>query len=116
VNADRFWITASNNFLDQCVLIWCMLFTDRWRDPQTKAFVYGDHHWKIVITRDQANFETKLRQCIGSDLEKYVRKAVKYRNEFLAHLGSKRTMIPPELTPAWRAVCLMSRKVAHGPI
>jgi hypothetical protein len=92
----NFWRTASNNFIDICVLEWCKLFAER----------KGKHCWLHVVA-DPVNFRGKLLQHLGLDgtaFEREVEAMRHYRNKFLAHLDSEHRMSIPSLEIAKEAV------------
>jgi hypothetical protein len=104
--AKPFWRTVSNNFLVQCILDWCKLFVDKKRVKKTAVF--GEHHWKSIVS-DPSAFEVALFRHMQFDalnLDGLTRKIGHYRNKFVAHIDTERVMHVPELTPAWRGVCL----------
>jgi len=86
---NEFWKTVNGNFLDICVLEWCKLFGDK----------RGKHYWDKVIT-DRTTFVEGLLNSVALSQEKfnaYVDEMQFYRNKFIAHLDSERTMPIPEL-------------------
>ena len=63
-----FWRTVNGNCIDQCVLDWCKLFSDR----------SGQHHWRRVVSNPKA-FEAALLRHLRAtpqSFEKY-RKGMK---------------------------------------
>lgn len=92
----QFWVTADGNFIDMAVLEWCKLFGD------TRA-----HHAARKVVSDPDKFETDLLAHIGlaavefAELVDVVRT---YRDKFVAHLDSERTMTPPKLDVMWAAI------------
>jgi hypothetical protein len=102
-------IRIVNNFLDIGVLDWCKLFV---RDER--------HAWNRIVPHDKRDqFFTDLlaHLCIdGAAWDEYIEKCRAYRDRFLAHLDSKRTMYPPELELAIEATVFLGRFLrAHHP-
>ena len=94
--AQPFWRTVSNNFLDHCGLEWCKLFVER----------KGKHCWRNVIS-DANAFESSLlrgAKINAVDFQELVGKIRRYRDKFVAHLDLEIIMDIPELEPAWRCV------------
>jgi hypothetical protein len=91
-----FWVTVNGNFVDQCVLEWCKLLGD----------TRGDHHWKQLVS-DHGRFERELLARLGmspAEFEAYIDEMRKYRDKFVAHLDSLRTMDIPVLDAAKASV------------
>jgi hypothetical protein len=104
--AQPFWRTVSNNFIDHCVLEWCKLFAER----------DGKHCWKSIVS-DPPAFEAALFRSVQIDaggFEELARKMRHYRDKFLAHLDSEREMNVPELESAWKAVCFYHEYVLQN--
>jgi hypothetical protein len=102
-------IRIVNNFLDIGVLDWCKLFV---RDER--------HAWNRIIPHDKRDqFLTELLAQLRIDWavwDAYIEKCRTYRDKFLAHLDSKRTMYPPELDLAIEATVFLGRFLqAHHP-
>jgi hypothetical protein len=94
-----FWITASNNALDMCVLEFCKLFGER----------TGKHYWRKVVTDRDAFVAGLLRALDFDDAEylAYLGEMKDYRDQFIAHLDDQRTMHPPVLKHAESAVLFL---------
>jgi len=91
-----FWRTASGNFLDICTLEWCKLLGD----PK------GLHDWRNVVS-DVAGFRKGLLQRLNMDeagFEDYRLSMRDYRDTFVAHLDSDRTMNVPDFHMAKSSV------------
>jgi hypothetical protein len=102
----EFWIQAHGNFLDACVLDWCMLFGDR---------KHGKHHWRRVVDNPDV-FETDLRTRLGvtpAEFDEVVEKITHYRDKFLAHRDEEQTMILPQLEIARKAVLFLDEHLAQ---
>ena len=92
----QFWVTANGNFLDHCVLEWCKVFAD----------VRGKHHWRKVVTDQDAFFESLLAALRINPVEfdAYTEEMRMYRDKFVAHLDLGNVMYPPRLRLARRSV------------
>lgn len=91
-----FWRNVNGNCIDHCVLEWCKLFGDS-RDK---------HCWRRVVS-DPEEFEESLFDHSGvsaSEFEKEIRIMRRYRDKFVAHLDSERTMNIPALEVAYKSV------------
>jgi hypothetical protein len=85
----NFWRVANSNSIDICVLEWCKLFADE----------KGKHYWGKVVS-DPACFKMDLLRHLGLDeaaFQKEIGVMRHYRDKFLAHLDSDRTMNIPKL-------------------
>lgn len=85
----NFWTVANANFIDMCVLEWCKLFADK----------KGKHYWGGIVA-DPVGFESAFMHHLGLDavaLAKEIEIMVRYRDKFLAHLDSDKTMNIPKL-------------------
>ena len=92
----NFWLTVEGNFVDTCVLEWCKVFGD----------ANAKHAWNKLVT-DTAEFEKALYDNVEKDKTAFdaeVAAIRRYRDKFLAHLDSDRTMLIPHLDTMWRAV------------
>jgi hypothetical protein len=106
-----FWVTVNGNFLDQCVLEWCKLLGDK----------SAEHHWRKIVT-DADAFQQELLKHLEIDaatFETYRNEMHLYRDKFIAHLDSLRTMSPPKLDMARASVAfyhayVASREVTAG--
>ena len=86
---NEFWITVHGNFIDACVLEWLKLFGNS----------SENHHWKTVV-EDPDSFREEMLEACDITLEEFTScwKSFKsYRDDFVAHLGSERTMHIPRL-------------------
>jgi hypothetical protein len=93
---DEFWVTVNGNFIDICVLEWCKLFGNN----------SDKHHWK-QIAPDADCFKDEMLQTLGilqSDFDNCWRSIRDYRDKFVAHLDSERTMHIPGMNLAWDTV------------
>jgi len=93
---------AYNNSLDICVLEWCKLFGD----DKAKLKSWDEHYWGKIVS-DPAKFESELLQHLNisaSAFDIYRIEMRTYRDKFLAHLDSERTMKPPVLELARQCV------------
>ena len=91
-----FWLQANGNFLDAAVLEWSKLLGEK------KA----GHYWGEIVT-DPATFETEMLARIGKSADTYeewIREMRHYRDKFVAHLDSERTMQIPLLDTAKTSV------------
>ena len=92
----NFWIVASGNSIDICVLEWCKLFAD----PKEK------HHWRRIVA-DPEGFRVELMNHLGIDqaaLQREIKVMRQYRDKFLAHLDSDEVANIPALDIAKKAV------------
>ena len=92
----NFWRVANSNCVDMCVLEWCKLFGDD----------KGKHYWANVVT-DPATFKRDLLAHLGlvdADFQDCISEMRHYRDKFLAHLDSDRTMNIPKLDIPKKAV------------
>lgn len=89
---DPFWTNVNGNFLDICVLEWCKLFGDS----------RGKHHWRKVITDEQAFRDGLFRAIAMTEVEFaiYIDSMKTYRDKFVAHLDEQNRMDIPDLTGA----------------
>lgn len=104
----NFWRTASNNFMDICVLEWCKLFAEQ----------KGKHCWLTVVA-DPVSFKGELLQHLGLDgaaFEREVEAMRHYRDKFLAHLDSEHRMSIPSLEIAKGAVWFYHAYVVRNEI
>ncbi len=87
----------TNNFLDIGVLEWCKLFVANER-----------HAWdRLIPQADRDKFTADLPTHLGinqAGWTAYIDEFRTYRDKFLAHLDSNRTMHPPKLDLAIEAV------------
>ncbi len=93
----QFWINVNGNFLDICVLEWCKLFGDQ----------RGKHYWEKIISEPQSFYTGMLKELNikESELEALRNEMRRYRDKFVAHLDSDKTMyIPSNLTLAQKSV------------
>jgi hypothetical protein len=101
-----FWINVNGNFIEICVLEWCKLF----------GLKRDEHYWKRVIS-DWASFFDGLMKLLGmtkDEFEAYVQEMRSYRDKFIAHLDSEKTMNIPKLLIAQQsAVYLYDYLRAH---
>lgn len=83
--------TINSNFVDMAVLEWCKLFDS------------NEHQgWRRVVT-DTARFESELLAHLhitAAQLDTFHQSMRLYRDKFLAHLDSERTMHIPDLALA----------------
>jgi hypothetical protein len=92
----NFWCVANSNSIDICVLGWCKLFADE----------HGKHYWGKIVT-DPTAFKAALLVHLVLDeagFQEKSRTIRHYRDKFLAHLDSDRTMNIPFLDMAQAAV------------
>lgn len=97
---DQFWINVNGNFLDICVLEWCKLFGD----------LRGKHCWRKIISKQKSFHNGMLRELNieESDLDTLINEMRRYRDKFVAHLDSEKTMyIPNNLTLAQKSVAYL---------
>ncbi len=93
----QFWINVNGNFLDICVLEWCKLFGD----------LRGKHYWGKIISDTQIFYAGMLHKLkvAEAELESLKKEMRRYRDKFVAHLDSDKTMyIPSNLTLAQKSV------------
>jgi hypothetical protein len=93
-------VTINSNFIDMAVLEWCKLFGEEKHEL---------HHWQWIIDNidKRRAFKGGLLQtlaCEKRDWSALRNRAIKYRNVFLAHLGSNRKMELPHLELIRRSV------------
>lgn len=91
-----FWSNANRNCMDHCVLEWCKLFADS-KDK---------HCWRNVVSNPK-DFNDSLLEQLGvtsSEFEDEIRTMRCYRDKFVAHLDSERTMNIPALELAYKSV------------
>jgi hypothetical protein len=91
-----FWVTTTGNALDIATLEWCKLIGDK----------NDKHHWSRIVT-DPAAFEAALHGdlCLPpAGFADYVASVRRYRDKFVAHLDSDRTMDIPDFDVAEHAV------------
>jgi hypothetical protein len=97
-----FWNTADGNFIDAAVLAWCALFAD----DNLKRGVLAKQGWrKMLPAADHESLERALLVAMGVDQAAYdelIEIARRYRDKFLAHLDSDRTMLIPHMEAALR--------------
>lgn len=91
--------TISGNFMDMAVLEWCKLFGEPRHEPQ---------HWQHVLTEieQRREFKQGLLKSLGytsKDWNVHSQASIRYRSDFIAHLGSEPTMHTPFLDPAWKS-------------
>jgi hypothetical protein len=82
--------------MDHCVLEWCKLFAD----PKDK------HCWRRVVSKPE-EFGPSLLDHSGvpvSEFENEIRIMRSYRDKFVAHLDSEKTMNIPTLDLAYKSV------------
>lgn len=84
--------TINGNFVDVAILDWCKLFGD----------TSETHHWSNVIAEvgKRRAFKNELLGLLGCQRavwNAFEQKMRDHRNEFSAHLGSRRVMRIPEL-------------------
>jgi hypothetical protein len=94
---DQFWTNVNGNFLDISVLEWCKLFGD----------LHGKHYWGKIISEPQSFYAGMLHELKikKPELETLRNEMQKYRDKFVAHLDSDKTMdIPSNLTLAQKSV------------
>ncbi len=88
-NTTEFWKTMRGNCLDVAVLEWCKLFADK--DDR--------HGWRKIVT-DKKRFESDLLahlKVTSKEFADFVGSTRFYRDKFLAHLDSEKTMNIPHL-------------------
>ncbi len=93
----QFWINANGNFLDICVLEWCKLFGD----------LRSKHYWGKIISDTQTFYAGMIHKLKVADaeLESLKKEMRRYRDKFVAHLDSDKTMyVPSNLTLAQKSV------------
>ena len=93
----QFFINVNGNFLDICILEWCKLFGD----------LRGKHYWEKIVSEPQAFYADMLHELNikESDLEALKKEMRRYRDKFVAHLDSDKTMyIPSNLTLTQKSV------------
>jgi len=98
-----FWANANRNCMDHCVLEWCKLFAD----PKDK------HCWRNVVSNPE-DFNDSLLDHLGvtaSEFEEEIRIMRVYRDKFVAHLDSERTMNIPALKVAYKSVAFYHVRV-----
>jgi len=85
----EFWANVNGNFMDICVLEWCKLFGEE----------KGKHYWKNVISEPDVFFKDLLKDTNTTEngLKACKKEFRKYRDKFVAHLDSDRTMHIPHL-------------------
>jgi hypothetical protein len=101
---------TANNFLDVGVLEWCKLFVDSER-----------HAWRRVIPADKREeFFVGMLTAVGktaAEWDAYIDPFKLYRDKFIAHLDSERTMCPPVLDAALEALIFyMDYLKDHDPL
>ena len=103
----EFWIQGHGNFLDTCALDWCKLFTD----------YKGEHHWhRVVDENDRRRFKKDLYTTPGvggAEFNKTMNEVKDYRDQFVAHLDKKRTMILPAFEVARQATVFLYERLAQ---
>ena len=105
---NNFWLTATNNCLDMCVLDWCKLFGLK-NDP---------HHWGNIASNPK-EFESKLLQCLNTsaaEFEKFRLAMREYRDKFVAHLDVLRKMNIPHFDIAQKSVTFYCEYVAKNEV
>lgn len=102
---NEFWGTVQNNFIDISVLEWSKLFGNH----------NEKHHWKKVV-EDRDSFKKEMLNNCGiteAELASCRKSFKKYRDKFLAHLDSERTMQIPVLNIALAVVKYYHSYVAN---
>ena len=105
---NQFWIEANGAFLDRAILEWCKLFADR----------KGRHHWKRVI-KDPVQFESALYKHLRLSKREYLlylKKVLRYRDKFIAHLDEDRVMYIPRIKTARNATAFLYDYLRKDPI
>jgi hypothetical protein len=91
--------TINGNFMDMAVLEWCKLFGEPRHEPQ---------HWQHVLTNVEQRREFKhgLLEALSqkpTEWKAHVQRCIRYRSDFIAHLGSESVMQTPHLDPVWKS-------------
>lgn len=105
---NQFWVEANGAFLDRAILEWCKLFADG----------KGKHHWKRVI-KDPAEFESTLYKHLRlskREFQLYIKKVLRYRDKFIAHLDEDRVMYIPRIKIARNAAAFLYDYLRKDPI
>ena len=95
-NIDR---TINGNFMDMAVLEWCKLFGEPRHEPQ---------HWQRVLTDIEQRREFKqglfgALRLKSAEWNAHAHGCIRYRSDFVAHLGSEPNMQTPLLNPLWQS-------------
>lgn len=104
----NFWRVMNGNCIDICVLEWCKLFAD------TK----GKHHWGKIVT-DHVGFKAGLLSHLGLDeagFDQEIEAMKVYRDKFVAHLDSERTMNIPVLDIARQSAWFYHAHIVAGEV
>lgn len=102
--------TASDNYMDTAVMIWCKLFG---------AVANNRHHWEKLVgdATAQASFEQDMLAAIGCDAEQWAKfrdAMLTKRDKFLAHQDDENTENHPVLDLAVKSTAYLHRYVlAH---
>jgi len=105
---NQVWVEANSAFLDRAILEWCKLFADR----------KGRHHWKRVI-KNPVQFESDLYKHLHltkREYSAYLKKVLKYRNKFIAHLDEERVMHIPHIKIARNTAVFLYDHLRKDPI
>lgn len=91
--------TINGNFMDMAVLEWCKLFGDPRHEPQ---------HWERVLMGIELRRKFKLSllealNLTSKDWNAHKQACIRYRSDFIAHLGSEPTIKTPFLDPVWKS-------------
>jgi hypothetical protein len=87
--------TISGNFIDMAVLEWCKLFGESRHEPQ---------HWQRVLLgiEQRRSFKGGLLKSLNQSSiqwNKHCESCIRYRSDFIAHLGSEHRMHLPFVDP-----------------
>ena len=97
---EDFWNTADGNFIDAAVLAWCALFAD----DNVERGRFAEQGWRKLLPPDEhGDFVRSLLAAMGlssAAFEDLIKVCRRYRDKFLAHLDSDRTMMIPGMVPA----------------
>lgn len=106
--------TINSNFMDMAVLEWCKLFGEQRHEQQ---------HWQRVLTdiEQRKLFKHGLLAALklsSRDWNAQTQGCIRYRSDFIAHLGSEPTMHAPLLDPVWQSAAfyyefLRNREMPH---
>jgi hypothetical protein len=100
IREDKFWVNVNSNFLDIFVLEWCKLFGD----------LNGKHYWRKIIAEPTTFYNGMLHNMNieKADIDALISNMRKYRDKFVAHLDSDKTMyIPNNLILAQKSVAYL---------